>query len=52
MKLRTYYLSCSEHTDNIGSKRVTMTNKLIRDKSRCANCLSDQSRFMDTVKAI
>ena len=23
-----------------------MTNKVIRDKSRCGNCLSDKSRFM------
>ena len=22
-----------------------MTNKLIRDKSRCANCMADKSRF-------
>ena len=22
-----------------------MTNKVIRDKSRCANCMSDKSRF-------
>ena len=31
---------------SIGSKRVTMTNKVIRDKSRCAECFSDKSRFM------
>ena len=46
MKLKTYYLPCREHTDNIGSKRVSMTNKVIREKSRCAQCLSDKSRFM------
>ena len=46
MKLRTYCLSCREHTNNIGSKRVAMTNKVIKDKSRCANCLSDKSQFM------
>ena len=46
MKLRTYCLSCREHTKNVGSKRVAMTNKLIRDKSRCSECLSDKSQFM------
>ena len=46
MKLRTYCLSCREHTNNISSKKVTMTNKVIRDKSRCGECLSDKSRFL------
>ena len=36
MKLRTYCLACRKHTNNIGSKTVTMTNKVIRDKSRFA----------------
>ena len=27
-------------------KRVTMTNKVIRENSRCVQCLSDKSRFM------
>ena len=27
MKLRTYCLTCREHTDNIISKRVAMTQK-------------------------
>ena len=43
--LRTYCSACREHTNNIGSKRVTITNKVTRDKSRCAECLSDKSRF-------
>ena len=46
MKLRTYCLACREHTNNIGSKRVTMTNKVAGDKSRRAQYLSDESRFM------
>ena len=46
MKLKTYCLACREHTNNIGSKRVTMTNKVIKDKSRCAQCLPDNSRFL------
>ena len=46
MKLRTYCFGCREHTGNIVSKKVTMTNKVIRDKSRCAECFSDKSRFI------
>ena len=46
MELKTYCLACREHTGNIGSRKVTMTNKIIRDKSRCAQCLSDKSRFL------
>ena len=46
MKLKTYCLACREHTGNIGSRKVTVTNKVIRDKSRCSQCLSDKSRFM------
>ena len=46
MKLKTCCLGCRKHTNNIGSKRITMTNKVIRDKSRCSPCFSDKSRFM------
>ena len=46
MKLKTYCLACREHVNNIGSKTDTMTNKVTRDKSRCAQCLSDKSWFM------
>ena len=46
MRLRTYCLSCRKHTNNIGSKKVIMTNKVIRGKSRCGECLPDKSRFM------
>ena len=28
---------------NIGSKTVIMTNKVIREASRCANCMLDKS---------
>ena len=38
MKLRTYCLACREHTDNIGSKRVTMTNEGV-----LSVCLINQS---------
>ena len=46
MVLRTYCLAYRKHTNNIASRKVTMTNKVIRDKSRCSECLSDKSRFM------
>ena len=41
MVLRTYCLVCKKHTDNYGSKNVSMTNKVIRNKSRCSICLND-----------
>ena len=46
MRLRSYCLACREHTGNIGSKKISMTDKVIRDKSRCAERFSDKSRFM------
>ena len=46
MVLRTYCLVCKKHTDNYGSKNVSMTNKVIRNKSRCSVYLNDKSRFM------
>ena len=46
MVLRTYCLACKKHTDNFGSRNVSMTYKVIRNKSRCCKCLSDKSRFM------
>ena len=38
MKLRTYCLACSKHTNNIASRKVTMTNKVVRGKLRCGEC--------------
>ena len=32
MKLRTYCLACRKHTNNIALRKVTMTNKVVRDK--------------------
>ena len=43
MVLKTYYLTC---IFSLASRKVAMTNKVLRDKSRCAECLSDKSRFM------
>ena len=30
--MQTCCLSCKKHTDNVGSKDVTMTNKVVREK--------------------
>ena len=46
MKLRSYCLACRKHTNNIASRKVIMTNEVVRDKSRCSECLSDKSRFL------
>ena len=40
--MQTYCLSCKKHTDNIGSKKVTMTNKLIRQSSKCASYVAEK----------
>ena len=50
MKLRTYCLACRKHTNNIASMKVTTTNKMVRDKLRCSECLSDKSRFLKQKK--
>ena len=42
----TYCLKCNNFTKDIGSKKVTMANKVIRQKSRCANCSAKKSRFV------
>ena len=44
--MKTYCLSCKKHTDNIGSRKVIMTNKVIRKKSKCANCVAEKSIFL------
>ena len=43
MKLRIYCLACRKHTSNIASRKVTMTNKIIRDNQGVMNvCLINQ----------
>ena len=44
--MQTYCLSCRKHTDNIGSKKVIMTNKVAWQVSKCANCVAEKSRFL------
>ena len=43
--MQTYCLKCKKHTDNIDSKNVIMTNKVVREASKCANWVADKSRF-------
>ena len=43
---KTYYLSCRRHTNNIGPRKVIMTNKIVRQTSKCANCVAKKLRFL------
>ena len=44
--MQTYCLSCRKRTDNIGSKKVIMTNTVIRQAPKCANCAAEKSRSL------
>ena len=44
--MKAYCLACRKHTNNVASCNRTMTNKVIRKKSKCGVCLSDKSRFI------
>ena len=46
MKMRTYCLACRKHTNDTGSKKVIMTNGVIRSKSRCVICNNKKSEFL------
>ena len=46
IKLTTYCLACRKHTNNTASGKLTMTNKVVRDKSRYGECLFNKSRFL------
>ena len=43
--MRTYCLVRRNHTNNIGLINTTMTNKVIKNKSKCVFS-SDKSRFL------
>ena len=40
------WLSCEKYRDNIDFKKVIMTNKVVRQKSRSTNCMVDKSRVL------
>ena len=43
MKLRTYCLACRKRTNNIASRKVIMTNKVVRENPGVVNvCLISQ----------
>ena len=44
--MKTYCLACRKHANNVGSWNTTMTNKVIRSKSKCGVFFSDKSKFM------
>ena len=44
--MKTFCFSCKKHADNIDSKKVIMTNKVIKQASKCARCVAEKSRFL------
>ena len=42
----TYCLGCKDYTDNFKPQEVTMTKKVLWEKSNCALCRSSKSRFL------
>ena len=41
-----YCLRCKDFTHNFRSQEVKMTNKVLREKSKCVFCQSNKSRFL------
>ena len=35
--MKAYCLTCRKHTNNTGSKKIIMANKVVRNKSRSAD---------------
>ena len=44
--IKSYWVACKNNTYNIDSKKVTIANKVIREKSRRDNCVFNKSRFL------
>ena len=44
--MKNYCLGCKKHTDDMGSKKVIITNKIIRYASECSYCAAENSRFL------
>ena len=44
--MQTYCLGYKKDTDNIDPEKVTLKNRAIKDKSRYANCMPDNSGFL------
>ena len=44
--LEQHYFGCKDYTKNFRPEEVKMTNKVLREKSHCAVCRSNKSRFL------
>ena len=42
----TYCFGCKDFTHNFRPEKVKLTNKVLREKSHCVACQSNQSRFL------
>ena len=42
----TYCFGCKVYTQNVRSQEVKMKNKFLREKSHCAVCRSNKSKFL------
>ena len=40
-------LGCKDYTHKFRSQEIKMTNKVLREKSNCAVCSSNKSRFLN-----
>ena len=47
--MQSYYSGCKKHTDDIYPKKLIMTNKDIKGKSRCVDCMANKM-FFEQVK--
>ena len=43
--MHTYFSGCKKYTDNICLKKLIMTNKELKGKSKCADCMTNKSFF-------
>ena len=44
--MQNSFLDCKRHTYNTFPKKIIITNKMIRQKSRCANCMANKSLLL------
>ena len=42
----TYCFGCKDYAQSFRPQQVKMTNKVLREKSRCFICRSNKSRFL------
>ena len=42
----TYCFGCKDYIQDFKPQEIKMTNKVLREKSHCVVCRSDQSRFL------